>query len=127
MVTNEFNPSVWKKINPLPLQLGKVYIPSKYMIPKIWRKPDYRIDTEYHCSIHVETLASLTSVEAQRLISVCLVKPLSPHKKHPGTANYFYIEKVEAAFNYPLKKRCVLTISPDRCYLENDTSQQYNT
>jgi hypothetical protein len=113
MGTSGFNPSLRRKV----IQLGKVYIPPNYMIAKIWRKPDYRKDIAYSCNIHVATLASLTEQQTNRIISVSKVKPLVKYPlklwRNAGvTTSYFDIEKVVAAFDYPLKQKCVLTIRP---------------
>jgi hypothetical protein len=108
MDTSEFNPSVRRKI--IPFQLGKVYIPPNYMIPRIWRDPDYRKDVLYQCSTHVATLASLTERQAKDIVSASKAKPLT---RYPRVCkSYFDIEKVVAAFDYPLKKKCVLVVKP---------------
>jgi hypothetical protein len=107
MVTNGFNPSVRSKIT----RLGKVYVLPSYMVAKIWRRPDYRKDILYSCNISVLSLASLTEEQAKRVISVAKVKPLT---KYPtsGCESYFSMRKVIGAFDYPLKRKCVLTIKP---------------
>jgi hypothetical protein len=107
MDTNAFNPSIRSN---KALQLGKVYFLSDYMISRIWRAPDYRKDFLYTCNVKVTTLASLTDRQAKDVVSVAKIKPM--FKYGAFAESYFDVDKVIAAFDYPLKRKCILTIQP---------------
>lgn len=108
-----FNPSKRVMNNPQPPKLQEA---SRYFQKKIWEKPDFRKDRSFSCNIRLSVLASMSPKQALAVISVC---EQSPKIKGYQTLSYFRIEKIIAAFDYPLRSKYLLRTNPTLDYNGN--------